>query len=293
MSKKVIFTTILALITSIAIDIIFQQITGHVPACLTYVKFLFLLSTYTLSIFTARIRQFSGFILVLMIITLVNLTTGLIQKTHFWQSAFDTATFSGNFGSSILLKLIGIIPVACVLLILLRSGKEFYLCKGDLKRKADKISWLGIKPDSISWGKLSVISAILISFGTILLTIFTVTNLSTVKGISGFLGCLPLIILLALANSFCEGLLFRSAILGTLKNILPKDPLILIAAMFFGIGHYYGAPSGIVGVAMSGLLGWYMCRSMYETKGFASSWIIHFAQDVVIFSTIYLLGNFT
>jgi len=69
--------------------------------------------------------------------------------------------------------------------------------------------------------------------------------------------------------------------------------VLFIAAMIFGIGHYYGAPSGIVGVVMSGLLGWYLSRSMYETKGFVSSWIIHFLQDVVIFATILLLGNFS
>ncbi|OJF91545.1 CPBP family intramembrane glutamic endopeptidase [Alkalibacterium sp. 20] len=86
--------------------------------------------------------------------------------------------------------------------------------------------------------------------------------------------------------------MFRSAILGSLKNVLPKSQAIFIAAMIFGIAHFYGAPSGIVGVVMSVLLGWYLSRSMYETKGFASSWIIHFMQDVVIFSTIFLLGNF-
>ncbi|WP_096201607.1 CPBP family intramembrane glutamic endopeptidase [Bacillus sp. FJAT-45350] len=102
----------------------------------------------------------------------------------------------------------------------------------------------------------------------------------------------PVIILLALANSFCEGVIYRSAILGTLKEVLPKNYVVLIAAVFFGIAHYYGAPSGIVGVFMSGLLGWYLCRSMYETKGFAAAWFIHFMQDVVIFSTIFLLFGY-
>jgi hypothetical protein len=81
--------------------------------------------------------------------------------------------------------------------------------------------------------------------------------------------------------------------MATLKDELPKNQLVLIAALFFGISHFYGAPGGPLGVIMSGLLGWYMCRSMYETKGFVSSWMIHAMQDVVIFSTIFLLGNFT
>jgi hypothetical protein len=98
---------------------------------------------------------------------------------------------------------------------------------------------------------------------------------------------------LALLNSFCEGVQYRSAVLGALKDILPKDQQVLIAAIFFGIGHFYGAPSGVVGVFMSGLLGWFLCRSMVETRGFVASWLIHFMQDIVIFSTIVLLGGFS
>lgn len=66
----------------------------------------------------------------------------------------------------------------------------------------------------------------------------------------------------------------------------------MVAAAFFVVAHYYGAPGGIIGVIMSGVLGWYMCRSMYETRGFVAAWIIHFSQDVVIFSTIAVLGGF-
>ena len=103
---------------------------------------------------------------------------------------------------------------------------------------------------------------------------------------------IPFVVIFALLNSLCEGIVYRSAILGSLKSVLPKNQLMIIAAMIFGIAHYYGAPSGIVGVIMSFLLGWYLCRSMYETKGFVSSWIIHFMQDIVIFATILLLGNY-
>ena len=76
--------------------------------------------------------------------------------------------------------------------------------------------------------------------------------------------------------------------MGPLREVLSKNHVVLISAAFFGLAHYYGAPSGIVGVAMSTLLGWYMCTSMYETNGFVSAWVIHFMQDVVIFSTIIM-----
>lgn len=293
MIKKVIIPVVLVLIASIAIDIILQQTIGYVPAELARIKILVLACIYFISFFSQKLRPLSGFLLILLAILTINMLTGFIQTTSFWKSTFNTASFTGNFGSSILLKIIGILPILAVLFLIFRSRSEFYLCIGDLKQKASRINWLGIKENQITWGKLAIISGLLISLGTILLTIITVTNVSEIKGLGNWLSYLPLILVLALANSFCEGLIFRSAIMATLKDELPKNQLVLIAALFFGISHYYGAPGGPLGVIMSGLLGWYMCRSMYETKGFVSSWMIHAMQDVVIFSTIFLLGNFT
>jgi len=293
MIKKVIIPVILVLIASIAIDIILQQTIGYVPEELARIKILVLACIYFISFFSQKLRPLSGFLLILLAILTINMLTGFIQTTSFWKSTFNTASFAGNFGSSILLKIIGILPILAVLFLIFRSRSEFYLCIGDLKQKASRINWLGIKDNQITWGKLAIISGLLISLGTILLTIITVTNVSEIKGLGNWLSYLPLILVLALANSFCEGLIFRSAIMATLKDELPKNQLVLIAALFFGISHYYGAPGGPLGVIMSGLLGWYMCRSMYETKGFVSSWMIHAMQDVVIFSTIFLLGNFT
>ena len=293
MIKKVIIPVVLVLIASIAIDIILQQTIGYVPAELARIKILVLACIYFISFFSQKLRPLSGFLLILLAVLTINMLTGFIQTTSFWKSTFNTASFAGNFGSSILLKIIGILPILAVLFLIFRSRSEFYLCIGDLKQKASRINWLGIKENQITWGKLAIISGLLISLGTILLTIITVTNVSEIKGLGNWLSYLPLILVLALANSFCEGLIFRSAIMATLKDELPKNQLILIAALFFGISHFYGAPGGPLGVIMSGLLGWYMCRSMYETKGFVSSWMIHAMQDVVIFSTIFLLGNFT
>jgi len=292
MIKRVIIPVILVLIASIAIDIILQQTIGYVPVELAYIKILVLTCIYFVSFFSQKLRPLSAFLLILIAILTVNILTGFIQSTNYWKSTFDTTTFAGNFGSSILLKIIGILPILTILFLIFRSRNEFYLCIGDLKQKASRINWLGIKENQITWGKLAIISGLLISLGTILLTIITVTNVSEIKGLGNWLRYLPLILVLALANSFCEGLIFRSAIMATLKDELPKNQLILVAALFFGISHYYGAPGGPLGVLMSGLLGWYMCRSMYETKGFVSSLLIHAMQDVVIFSTLFLLGNF-
>jgi len=289
--KQVIIIVILTLIASILPEIILRESTGNVPVALPFIKLAVLLLIGIIFLILSNYKIVK-YILVLKVIILAEVITRYIFLSSFWQKTFDVNSFFGNIGGSILLKIIGIIPVVAILVVFFKSPKEVYMTFGDLSVKAEEIKLLAIKKDVISWGKLAIISAVLISFGTILLTVFTVKWGSVNFNVSNLIKYFPLAVLLAAFNSLCEGIIFRSAILGSLKNILPKNYAIFMSAIIFGIGHYYGAPSGIVGVIMSFILGLYMTRSMYETKGFASSWIIHFMQDVVIFSTILLLGNF-
>ena len=58
----------------------------------------------------------------------------------------------------------------------------------------------------------------------------------------------------------------------------------LLTAVLFGLGHYYGQPSGPIGVLMAGFAGWIWAKSMIETRGSAWAFLIHMVQDIVIFS---------
>lgn len=290
-NRQFIIILVVTLIASMLPEIIWREWTGLVPAGLPFFRLAALLLAGILS-YALKHSRIVKYIMVLGVIVLTEILTKLIYSSSFWQETFDKITFIGNFGESILLKLIGVLPLIGILLVLFKSPKAVYLVKGDLSIKADGMKWLGIKQDTINWGKLAVISAVLISLGTLLLTVVTVTGSSAIYNTSNLLKYFPFVILFALINSLCEGIVFRNAILGSLRNVLQKNQAIWMAALIFGIGHFYGAPSGIVGVVMSTLLGWYLSRSMVETKGFAASWIIHFLQDVVIFSTILLLGNY-
>jgi membrane protease YdiL (CAAX protease family) len=272
-------------------EIVFKEITGSMPDSLIFVRLISMLFASVILHFL-ELKVVAKYALVLSVIIIAEFFTKQILLSTLWIDNFDPSTFMGNFGGSILLKVIGVVPVVLILVILFKSPKNVYLTKGDLTVKADEMKWLNIKKDKIGWGKLALISAVLISLGTILLTVSTVTGSSTILNVDNLVKYLPLVFVFAAINSLCEGIVFRSAILGSIKHVLPKNQAILISALIFGIAHYYGAPSGIIGVVMSTFLGWYMTISMYETKGFASSWIIHFMQDVVIFSTILLLNNY-
>jgi membrane protease YdiL (CAAX protease family) len=88
----------------------------------------------------------------------------------------------------------------------------------------------------------------------------------------------------AILNAASEEFQFRSVLLAHLKGVFPPAEMILLTAVFFGMGHYYGQPSGPLGVLMAGFAGWIWARSMVETRGGVWAFLIHVFQDIVIFT---------
>ena len=94
-------------------------------------------------------------------------------------------------------------------------------------------------------------------------------------------------IVFALTNSFVEESITRLGVVVVLKNKLKERTIPLVSAFIFGIVHYWGNPRGIIGVIVSGFLGWFLTKSILETKGIFWAWFIHFLQDVIIFSALF------
>ena len=63
------------------------------------------------------------------------------------------------------------------------------------------------------------------------------------------------------------------------------------SAVVFGLPHYFGTPSGIVGALIAGFLGWLLATSLVETQGLLIAWAIHFVQDVVIITSMILMSR--
>ena len=72
-------------------------------------------------------------------------------------------------------------------------------------------------------------------------------------------------------------------LLAHLRGVFRPAENTLLTAAFFGIGHYYGQPSGPLGVVMASFAGWIWARSMIDTRGCVWAFIIHMVQDIVIF----------
>ncbi|MFN2622965.1 MAG: CPBP family intramembrane glutamic endopeptidase [Chthoniobacterales bacterium] len=94
---------------------------------------------------------------------------------------------------------------------------------------------------------------------------------------------LPWSLAVATLNAASEEFQFRCVLLAHLKGVFRSSENILLTAAFFGIGHYYGQPSGTLGVLMASFAGWIWARSMIDTRGCVWAFIIHMVQDMVIF----------
>jgi hypothetical protein len=96
-------------------------------------------------------------------------------------------------------------------------------------------------------------------------------------------GYLPAVLFFAALNAFNEEVTYRVSLLGTLEPVTGSRHALWMAAVFFGIAHYFGTPGGIPGALLSTFMGWILSKAMVETRGFFWAWWIHFLSDISIF----------
>jgi membrane protease YdiL (CAAX protease family) len=93
----------------------------------------------------------------------------------------------------------------------------------------------------------------------------------------------PWAVATAALNAANEEFQFRCVPLAHLRNVLPLHEAVWLTALFFGLAHYFGQPSGWLGVVMATIAGFIWAKSMVETRGVGWAFGIHMLQDVVIF----------
>ncbi len=86
-------------------------------------------------------------------------------------------------------------------------------------------------------------------------------------------------------------MIYRMGVVPPLNGLLQPMTIFIISAILFGIPHFGGMPSGLIGATMAGVLGLVLAKSLYETNGFFWAWTIHFIQDVIIIGTLFLMAT--
>ncbi len=126
----------------------------------------------------------------------------------------------------------------------------------------------------------------LISAGTLTAMFFAIPP--EAGSLGKLLPVLPIVLLLAATNTFNEEFQFRNAPLATLPALFGKVQALLMTAVYFGLEHYYGNPPALSGVLLATFLGYLLGKSMLETGGSRCAWLIHWLQDIIIFSFLVM-----
>ncbi|MCO6451105.1 MAG: CPBP family intramembrane metalloprotease [Caldilineales bacterium] len=268
-------------------DILLRELTGGLPGWLFWLKVGLLAALATASLFSQALRPLRDYFLILLVIFLAGRASVVLANTDWWQGRFVVAVapFGAMMLGEQLQRLAVSLAVIAAFLLMRYRRRDFFLVKGQLDAVGAPIRWLGITRP-YSYRRFGPLAALCIALG---LGVFLVID-NGWPALS--LPALPVILFAALPlaalNAFSENMTYRAAPLATLEPALGPAQAMLLGAAFFGIGHYYGVPYGVIGVIMAFALGWILNKTMLETRGFAWPWFIHFCQDALVFSFIGL-----
>jgi hypothetical protein len=230
----------------------------------------------------APLRVLRPLLAVLLVLAVAQwVVFGVVAELPAVRALLRDPAFGVFLPAEMVLNLAVTLAVIAVLLALTRDRHAFYLARGDLAAPAAPIRWMGVGPGD-RWSTVGPILAVAISGGTLAFLLLSGTPSAGLLGAA--VASLPAILFAAALNAFNEEVSWKASLLSVLDGPVGSRDALRMTAAFFGIGHFYGVPYGIVGVALAWFLGWILARSMLDTRGLAWAWCIHFLQDVLIFS---------
>ena len=191
--------------------------------------------------------------------------------------------------SDLAIHLLRLTPALIFLVASLLRGKtlrDLYLTRGDISATVKPTRLLGVK-DNISWFNMTIRFSAIFGLGTLIFLLLSA--IPDLGQIWSNLDVLPFVIIIAGLNAFNEEFTLRAEPISTLK-VLDEKEVLALTTVFFALGHYYGVPYGLVGVLLSGFLGWFIGKIILETRGFLLAWFTHLVPDLVIFGFLLVYG---
>lgn len=226
---------------------------------------------------------------IILLLFIVVLTISLVIVSSWTNEIVIFSNLPKMINKQIIYQAITLLGAIFFLSVLwLTKKKEFqsYFQKGNISADILPEPIIGIKPKPTeNWFHFGRNFAIIISGVTAIVIYFQLIKDSGIS-VGDILNVLPFSIVFALSNSFVEESITRLGVVVVLKDILNDRTIPLISALIFGTVHYWGNPGGFLGVIVAGFLGWLLAKSILETKGIFWAWLIHFLQDIIIFSAL-------
>lgn len=182
----------------------------------------------------------------------------------------------------LLLDRLLLVTLAFVLLVLLiakgTSRRELFLRVGSMSAPSS-IHLPG--RHGLAWSIVGPIALVILGGLTAALAFSTSPP---VVPVAAALSLLWMAVAAAALNAFAEEVLYRAAPFSKLVSVIGGGNAVLLLAVWFGLGHFYGGiPSGPAGAFQAGLVALLFGSAMIETRGLAWPWILHFVIDLVIY----------
>ncbi|MDQ2866952.1 MAG: CPBP family intramembrane metalloprotease [Verrucomicrobiota bacterium] len=227
-----------------------------------------------------RLRSLTGFLLTLAILRLGWYTLARIAENSDPIHHFVTSlSWGGQVFAARALNTIGGLLVLTTFIGRRLTRQDLFLSVGDLTALAQPEPPLWLRRP-MSWIMLGPL--MLVVFGVALPMFLYFSLHPDFAKMSSLWIFLPWILATSVLNAANEEFQFRCVPLAHLRGALPAREAVWLTAIFFGIGHFFGQPSGWIGVGMASIAGWIWGKSMVETRGVVWAFGIHMVQDVVI-----------
>ena len=269
------------LIVSPLPEIISGLITPNPPGWFLWFDFGALILLLGLSFTQPALQGLRGFLLAI----LAYMVGGVIWVSVRNSTAYSNWTQNTSWALTQIVEVSGhLLGVIFMALTLIGSGltrRDLFLVKGDpnalaqpspLHQTKEPQPWPRIIRDWLPW------------YLGIMILVLVLTFRPDLSRFAHALVYLPTVIIASAINAFQEEFRFRSVLLARLGSVLGPNRALWLTAIFFGLNHIVGSqPNGPWGFFLATYLGWFLGKSMLETRGFYWAFLIHFLGDFAIF----------
>ena len=274
------------LLASDAPTILLRETAGTKPSWLPWAQAAALAALFLWTLFSRTLAAARGLVLAFLAFHVGwSLLMPMVHASEPWTRWRSHAAPGPRL---IVTALIPSIPVTLMALTLIGSGlrrTDVFLAWGDWGAPTGLEKPLGTRRP-VTWRHVAVPYALAV---VVWLGVYSWVTLPPEAANTGLLlDTLPAILLAAAVNAATEEFQFRAVVLAHATPALGAGHALWLSAVFFGLAHWYGTPTGPMGVLTTLVGGWIVGKSMLDTRGAGWAWVMHWISDIIIYAFLIL-----